>query len=360
MTPAQTKPRTKLRPPTSAQVALKAGVSRTTVSFVLNGVRNQGISDSTYAKVLSVAQEMGYHPNAAARSLASGATGTVALVIPKASHLCVDAFLAQLVATLNESCHYHGLKMLIESTDEEGREPGGFMNLVRGRSIDGLIVANLRTSEHAHLARIREAGIPLVALTSRPNELADMCTICSDTSISAQTAVKHLIQLGHQKIAYISYAQPEFDSVHEREMGWRTALIEAGLEPDPSLIEYADISAQSGYEAARRLLARGVKFTGLFAGNDTVAFGIARALQDAKLRIPEDVALVGYDDIPLAAYANPPLTTMRTDPVGQAKVALELLLAQFRGEGKSTIHSHVVAPQLVIRSSCGRKESNRR
>ena len=343
------------RPPTSAQVALKAGVSRTTVSFVLNGVRNQGISDSTYAKVLAVAQEMGYHPNAAARSLASGATGTVALVIPKASHLCVDAFLAQLVATLNEECHHHGLKMLIESTDEEGREPGGFMNLVRGRSIDGLIVANLRTSEHEHLQRIREAGIPLVALTSRPNELKDICTLCSDTSTSAQTAVRHLIELGHQKIAYISYAQPEYDSVHEREIGWRTALTDAGLTPDPALVEYADISAQSGYDAARRLLARGVKFTGLFAGNDTVAFGVARALQEAHLRIPQDVALVGYDDIPLAAFATPPLTTMRTDPIGQAKAALQLLLAQFNGQAAVTDAVHEVGPRLVVRASSGNK-----
>jgi len=347
MTPARP------RPPTSAQVALKAGVSRTTVSFVLNGVRNQGISDSTYAKVLAVAQEMGYHPNAAARSLASGSTGTVALVIPKASHLCVDAFLAQLVATLNEACHHHGLKMLIESTDEEGREPGGFMNLVRGRSIDGLIVANLRTSEHAHLDRIRAAGIPLVALTSRPRELDNICTLRSDTSASAQTAVNHLIGLGHQRIAYISYAQPEFNSVHERETGWRTALTEAGLTPDPALVEYADISAQSGYDAARRLLARGVKFTALFAGNDTVAFGVARALQEAQLRIPQDVALVGYDDIPLAAFANPPLTTMRTDPVGQAKVALQLLLAQFNGPSAAVDTVHEVAPRLVVRASCG-------
>ena len=348
------------RPPTSAQVALRAGVSRTTVSFVLNGVRNQGISDSTYTKVLAVAREMGYQPNAAARSLASGSTGTVALVIPKASHLCVDAFLALLVATLNEECHHHGLKMLIESTDEEGREPGAFMSLVRERSIDGLIVANLRTSEHEHLEHIREAGIPLVALTSRPNELKDIYTLCSDTSACAQIAVNHLIGLGHEKIAYISFAQPEFDSVHERETGWQTALRQAGLTPDPALVEYADISAQSGYDAARRLLARGVKFTGLFAGNDTIAFGIARALHEAQLRIPDDVALVGYDDIPLAAFAHPPLTTMRTDPVGQAKAALQLLLAQFRGDTPAIDVQHKMASRLIVRASCGSQAPNRR
>ena len=125
------------KPPTSAEVARQAGVSRTTVSFVLNGVLNRGISEATRERVLAVARSMGYQPNAAARSLASGQTGTVGVVIPKAAHLYVDAFLAQLVATVNEQCHALGLKMLIETTDDEGREPGGFVNLVRGRSIDG-------------------------------------------------------------------------------------------------------------------------------------------------------------------------------------------------------------------------------
>lgn len=341
------------RPPTSAQVAHKAGVSRTTVSFVLNGVLNQGISESTRAKVLAVAREMGYHPNAAARSLASGSTGTVALVIPHASHLYTDAFLAQLVATLNEQCHLHGLKMLIESTDGEGREPGGFMGLVQERSIDGLILANPRTSEQAHLECIRDAGIPMVVLTSGPTELQGIHTVRSDSSVSAQTAVNHLIQLGHKRIAFISFAQPEYDSVHEREVGWRAALSQARLRPDPALVEYADISAQSGYDATRRMLARGARFSALFAGNDTVAFGAMRALTEAGLQIPEDVAIVGYDDIPMAAFANPPLTTMRSDPIGQAKAAMQLLMSQLNGGDPSSGVPHEITPRLVIRASCG-------
>ena len=114
-------------PPTSTEVARRAGVSRTTVSFVLNDVRDQGISDSTRAKVLAAARDMGYQPNAAARTLAGGSTGTVALVIPKGSHLYVDVFLAQLAASINEECHRYGLRMLIESTEDDGREPGGFV-----------------------------------------------------------------------------------------------------------------------------------------------------------------------------------------------------------------------------------------
>lgn len=341
------------KPPTSAEVARQAGVSRTTVSFVLNGVLNRGISEATRERVLAVAQAMGYQPNAAARSLASGQTGTVGVVIPKAAHLYVDAFLAQLVATVNEQCHALGLKMLIETTDDEGREPGGFVNLVRGRSIDGLIVANLRTSEHAHLDKITEAGIPLVVLTSRPHELSHVATVLSDTALAACTAVQHLIGLGHQNIAFISFAQPEYESVHERELGWRQALQQADLAVEQKLVEYADISAQSGYEAAQRLLAKGAPFTALFAGNDTIAFGALRALHEAGLRVPHDVAVVGYDDIPMAAFANPPLTTMHSDPIGQAQLALQLLMAQINADTNAEPLQHEVKPRLVVRHSCG-------
>jgi LacI family transcriptional regulator len=159
--------------------------------------------------------------------------------------------------------------------------------------------------------------------------------------------------LGHKKIAYVSFAQPEFDSVHEREIGWRAALTEAGHAPDPALVEYADISAQSGYEATRRLLARGVKFSALFAGNDTIAFGAIRALREAQLRVPEDVAIVGYDDIPIAAFASPPLTTMKSDPIGQAQTALKLLIDQFNGQVTPTETRPQVQAKLIIRSSCG-------
>lgn len=350
------------KPPTSAQVARQAGVSRTTVSFVLNGVKDQGISDATRAKVLLVAQEMGYQPNAAARSLASGNTRTVALVIPKASHLYVDAFLAQLVATLNEECHHYGLKLLIESTDDEGKEPDSFVNLVRGRSIDGLIVANQRISEHLHLQKIQEAQIPLVFFSSKPNQPQDLQSVGSDTSLSALMAVNHLIELGHKEIAFVSFAQPEYDSVNEREVGWRQALRQANLPVNPAWVEYADISAQSGYEATRRLLARQIKFTALFAGNDTIAFGAIRALSEAGLKIPQDVALVGFDDIPMAPFASPPLTTMRSDPVGLGKVALQKLMAQMQIKnqiGTQTIN-YAFEPKLIIRESCGYKLKEQR
>lgn len=343
----------KPRAPTSSEVARRAGVSRTTVSFVLNDVRNQSISESTRERVLAAARELGYEPNAVARSLAGGATGTVALVIPKAAHLYVDAFLAQLVASINEECHRNGLRLLIETTEDEGREPGGFVQLVKSRRIDGLIVANLRTSEHDAVRRLVDDGIAMVVFGCGLPELEHVYTMGDNTSQSAQLAVNHLLGLGHRSIAFVHYGQPEYHSVTDRERGWRQALAQHGVEVDPRWLAYADISAHSGYLATQRLLASGARFTALFAGNDTIAFGALRALREAGRRVPQDIALVGYDDIPLAAFASPPLTTVRTDPIGHGKQAVQMLLAQLdRPDRSGVLHTESPA-ELIVRESCG-------
>ncbi len=338
---------------TSAAVARRAGVSRTTVSFVMNNVRDKGISEDTRQRVLAAAAELGYQPNAAARTLAGGATGTVAVVIPKAAHLHVDAFLAQLVASINEECHLHGLKLLIESTDDGQREPGHFVQLMRSRSIDGLIVAHLRTSEHEHLRQLRDGGIPLVVLGCGLPDTERYCTMGDNTWVSATLAVDHLLDLGHRDIAFVNYAQPEYDSVSNRERGWRQALTTRGIHINPAWVAYADISPHSGYLATRELLARRVKFSALFAGNDTIAFGVLRALSEAGRRVPHDVAVVGYDDIPLAAFASPPLTTMRSDPSHQGLLAVQALLAQMNQQGPTLPMHDERQATLVIRDSCG-------
>jgi LacI family transcriptional regulator len=339
-------------PPTSAEVARKAGVSRTTVSFVLNGVLNRGISEATRARVLAVADELGYRPNIAARTLAGGASATVGLVMPQATHLYDDAFLAHLVGSINEACHRAGLKMLIESTDGEGREPGGFVDLVRSRRIDGLIVVNLRRSEHDHLRQLAAAGIPLVVLGSGRDGTGDFHTLGTDNHRGAMLAVNHLLDLGHRCIAHVGFAPSEFHSVSGRESGWRDALLARGITPELSWVVGADISAESGWRATRELLARGVPCTALFVGNDTVAFGALRALREAGRRVPDDVAVVGYDDLPLAPFAEPPLTTVRTDPIRHGREAMEMLLALMAGQGGEVAHREIGAA-LVVRASCG-------
>jgi LacI family transcriptional regulator len=169
--------------------------------------------------------------------------------------------------------------------------------------------------------------------------------------------VHHLQALGHRRIAFVGYAPPAFRHLNQRELGWRLALAAQGTAVQADWLAYADISAQSGLQATRELLARHAQrpdFTAVFAGNDTIAFGVLRALHEAGLRVPQDVAVVGYDDIPLAAFASPPLTTVRTDPMGYARQAVQRLVAQLRGgESPAEMVTVADAPRLVVRASCG-------
>ncbi|MDT7838453.1 LacI family DNA-binding transcriptional regulator [Aquabacterium sp. OR-4] len=349
------------RGPTSADVAQRAQVSRTTVSFVLNGITDRGISQATCQRVLQAARELGYEPHAAARMLAGGATGTVALVLPSLAHLHVDAFLAQLLASINAQCHQHGLRLLIESTEGAGREPGDFVQLVRSRRIDGLILAHLRTAELAHVQQLIESGLPLVVLGCGLPEVSPRHAMGDDTAQSAQLAVQHLIGLGHRAIGFVNYASTEFHAAAQREAGWRNALAQHGIDAPAHWLARGDFSAESGWRATRALLARRPGITALFAGNDTIAFGALQAIQQAGLRVPQDVAVVGYDDIPLAAFATPPLTTVHSDPQGHGAQALSLLRAQMGDSGASAALAPDRVPQLVPqlvphlvqRQSCG-------
>ena len=337
--------------PTSSQVAERAGVSRATVSFVLNEVPNKGISEKTRQKVLDAASELGYQPNIAARSLAGGSTGTVAVVIPRSDHLHFDAYLPRLLRTVNDRCHALGYKVLIEAADDQGKGPGAFVNLVRSKRIDGLIMANMRTIDCQYVRELVRQGFPIVA---PGNGLESFYSRHSgdDDVMTSQVATKHLVDLGHRRIAHIPFAPREYAAVVLRRAGYEKALEEGGIAPDPKLLICADISAQSGYLAMQKLLQRKVKFTALFAGNDTIALGAMRALHEAGRKIPDDVAIVGYDDIPLAAFTTPSLTTMHIDPVTQAQEAVDMLYAQMNGASYTRLEV-AYDRHFIIRESCG-------
>jgi len=337
--------------PTSSQVAERAGVSRATVSFVLNDVPNKGISEKTRQKVLDAASELGYQPNIAARSLAGGSTGTVAVVIARSDHLHFDAYLPRLLSTVNDRCHAFGYKVLIEAAEDQDKEPGAFIDLVRSKRIDGLIVANMRSVDCQYVRKLAKQGFPVVAPGNGLEQFYSRCTRDDDV-ITAQVVTKHLVDLGHRRIAHIPFAPKEFAAVSLRREGYEKALEEAGIAPDPKLVVCADISARSGYVAMQKLIKRKVDFTAVFAGNDTVALGAMRALIESGRRIPQDVAVVGYDDIPLAAFSNPSLTTLSTDPVAAGQESVDMLIAQINGEKYARLEVPYET-RLIIRESCG-------
>nr|WP_257129918.1 LacI family DNA-binding transcriptional regulator [Burkholderia sp. RF4-BP95] len=343
---------------TSIQVAQLAGVSRTTVSFVLNGVAGMGISEETRSRVLAAARKLGYVPNAMARSLAVGSTRTVALLMPHGDHIHVDvdAYLPRFLAGLSAACHANGYKVILEPVKESHR-PGAFLDLVESGRVDGLVVLNPRKLDDDHLRKLAHKEFPLVVFGSNLADSHPICAIGVDNRSAAQRATEHLLGLGHERVAHIGFASDDYQVVHDRLNGFRQAMEARRLDVRPEWIAFADYSAESGYEAMRTMLSRASRMTALFAGNDTVAFGAMAAIRDAGLRIPDDLAVVGYDDIPLAAFATPPLTTVRTEPFKEGNDAAAMLLGLIAGNPVDGLHSRAVAP-LVVRQSCGASSPN--
>lgn len=336
------------RPPSSHDVARRAGVSRTTVSFVLNDVEGASISEATRKRVLDAAAELGYVPSAAARSLASGRTWTLGLVVCHAHHLTTDAVIPQALFSLNQVSRRAGFRVLVEAVEDVSRDDA-YRVMVRSKQIDGLIVINPR-SDDTQLPRLIARGYPVVTMGNPQG--GEGYRVDIDNEPAALAAVAHLASGGHREIAHISYSEPHYRSADERQAGYRRALEQAGLPNDDGRVEYASYSAASGYAAMRRLLVRGARFSAVFCGNDTVAFGAMTALREAGRRIPEDVAVVGFDDIPMAAHAVPPLTTVVNPAVESGRRAAEMLITLVQG-GTPAERQVILPSPLVVRDSCG-------
>ena len=337
--------------PTSFEVAQLAGVSRTTVSFVLNGVAKANISAVTQARVHAAARTLGYVPAAAGRTLASGRTRTLGLFICHAEHLQVDAFIPGALSGLNEVSQKNGFKVIVEAVEDPAR-PDAYLDLVRAKQVDGLVVLNPRRGDK-ELARLTSENFPLVIIGA--SKLPHAYTVSTDDNTApAERLTRHLIGLGHTRIAHISYGGLEYQGADERFQGYRQALAEAGLLYDPALLREGDYSAASGFTAMTSLLDAHTDFSAVFISNDTVALGAMAALRGRGLRIPEDVAVVGYDDIPVAAYAAPPLTTVHSPAREHGRLAGEMLIKLIRGEAVAMGRVQL-GLELIIRESCGAK-----
>jgi DNA-binding LacI/PurR family transcriptional regulator len=332
---------------TSQQVAKRAGVSRTTVSFILNDVPGVKFPQETKDRVLQAAEELGYVPDEAARTLASGKTYTVGLVLCQAEHLKVDSFISQAIYGLNEVCNQQGFRLLIESAADID-QVGTYSSLVRAKKIDGLVVIN-SSIDDKQLYQIIDEGFPTVLIGSvgHPEEYA----IIHESK--ADEAMEHLLSLGHKRIAHVTLAPLADHSVsYERLLTYRKVLAKAGIKSTKDLERFGNYSAASGFEAMQDLLKVKPYPTAVFVGNDTVAVGVMAAIQQKGLRIPQDIAVVGYDDVPIAAYTTPPLTTVRQSASESGRFAGEMLIQLVRGEEPKERVVRLEA-ELVIRESCG-------
>jgi DNA-binding LacI/PurR family transcriptional regulator len=333
---------------TTYDIAREAGVSRTTVSHILNKHPRVTLSEKTRERVLAAARKLGYVPNSAAQMLVTGRSQTIGLVLSRPDLVAIDAFVPTMMFGLNEACRAHGYRLLMEAI-RDPESANAYLDLAKSKRIDGLIVINPRKGDVA-LRKIIESKFPILIFGSsgHPNENS---IGTEDIQASCQ-ATAHLLSLGHRRIAHISYAPLVYVPAHGRFEGYRKALRAANVSFNKKLFAEGDFTCESGYLAMRNILALNAKPTAVFAGNDTLAFGAMVAVREAGFSIPEEFAVVGYDDIPAAAFACPPLTTVRSLAFEQGKIVGEAVIDLINGkeQGRKT---SIVPLELVIRESCG-------
>jgi LacI family transcriptional regulator len=344
------------RRPTSQDIARAAGVSRTTVSLVLNSKLDTGISAQTRAKVVETAAMLGYVPNSAARMLVSGRSRTLGLVLAHGDLMSFDAFAPPLMFGISRICNERGYRLLVEAVEGDHRR-NGYLDLVKSKSIDALIVLN-SSAEDEGLNRLIDSDFPVLLFGSigHPKENS----VRSGTERAAEQITRYLLDLGHRRIAHITYAPKRYTGSMERLQAYKRALDKAGARFDEKLVAFGDFSAESGYRGMQEILGRQRKpSTALFAGNDTIALGAIAALRDAGLSVPDDVAVVGFDDLPIASYCQPPLTTVDTQPIVQGEQAALAALELLEGRKVGTWRCKLPL-KLVIRESCGAKVRRKR
>lgn len=332
-----------IRRPTSADVAEMARVSRTTVSFVLNETAGIKIPAETRQRVLDAAATLGYHPNSVARQLARGASRTVGLVLRQSpEQVANDGLLAETLRGLSSAARAADHRVLVETlVPGEGR----YANLVRSGRTDGLIVSGPRYDDEELLALARD-GFPVVIQGSLPG--LDVPSVDVDNEAGARLAVEHLLALGHRRIACITNASLAYTAATERLAGYREALAAAGIAEEPALIAEGAFDAQSGHRAMNAMLERTTP-DAVFVASDVVAIGAIAGLREAGLNVPGDVSVVGFDAIPLAAYLDPPLTTISLPAHDLGLAAGRAILERIAG--RHVAGRTLLPTELIVRAS---------
>jgi len=327
--------------PTIYDVARLAGVSTATVSRALNGTGQ--IAPATLATIEAAVEELGYHPNTVARSLVTKSTHTIALLLPDIT----NPFYAALVRGIQEAAFGHGRTMLLCTTEGDAEREEHYLRLLQAKQVDGALVDGLVLPAD-RIAGFVEDGFPIVCL-DRDIDARSIPVVQVDNRIGGRLATKHLIELGHTRIAHVTGAG-ELGISDERLAGYRDALTAARIEPDFDLVEEGRFTEEGGHDAASTLIEGHPDITAIFAANDLSALGVLNALAENGRSVPDDVSVVGFDDLRLAAYTSPPLTTVRQPGVEIARLATEILIGLTEGRPAQRMR-HLLEPELVLRAS---------
>ncbi len=325
---------------TIGDVAKQARVSTTTVSRHLAGQRVREA-----AAVQASIEALNFRANEMARSLKSGVTRTIGLVVPDVS----NPFFAAVTKGVESVSRQLELNVFLSNTDENVERERAVLHGLIGR-VDGVILAPAR-EESDNTAELRRARVPIVLLDRRLTDGDDLDCVLVDSTGGASQAARHLLSLGHHRIGLIS-GPLDTTPGRERYEGFTAALRAAGGDIDPALVQMGDFKTESGYQAALRLLGLPVAPTAIFSANNLMSIGALRALHDMGVRIPDELSLIGFDDLELAELLSPPLTVISRPAVEQGVLAMRLLRNRIEAKRSGRAQHIVLDTRLTVRGSC--------
>ncbi|MEL1266212.1 LacI family DNA-binding transcriptional regulator [Pseudoxanthomonas putridarboris] len=334
---------------TIKDVAREARVSVATVSRALNGHDN--VAEAVRQQVLATADRLRYQPHAAARSLSSRRTQTIGVVLPD----LYGEFFSELIRGIDQVARARRQHLLVSSYHGHPEEQGEALRAMRGR-VDGLLVLSPYTDRPGFLVDNLPSSLPAVLINTYLPD-SPYTALSVDNYGAAIAMVAHLAGVGHRRIAFISGPRENFDA-RERLRGYRDAL--SKHVPDATPMEYeGDFSEASGYEAGKRILKEAVRPQAVFAANDMMALGCLYAFNEGGARVPDDIALAGFDDIPLARFVHPTLTTMRVSIAELGGQAMSRLLDTIDSDGEKVAPSSTLIPELIVRASSAARRAGK-
>jgi LacI family transcriptional regulator len=320
---------------TMKDIAKKAGVSLTTVSRALNN--KSEIGKETRERILAIAQELKYAPNVHARALASGDSKTLGLIVADSA----NPFYAKLIRGVEDVCSAQAFGVILCNTNEQPDQEIRAHQMLREKRVDGMLITSIRTGL-LPLRELQQENIPFVLLNRYLESFGVDCVL-NDNHQGAYEATAHLCGLGHRRIVHLTGAQ-QISSVRDRLAGYHQALEEYGIPFDPQLVLHCDLRLEGGYQQAKAVIPTiSPRPTAVFAYSDLLAIGVLKALRELGWRVPQDIALVGYDDIEFAPFVDPPLTTVAQLAYEIGQKGTEILLERI-----SLPEDQVWTPQRIV------------
>jgi LacI family transcriptional regulator len=336
-----------MRPPrvTIRSVASEAGVSISTVSNVLNG-RHEQMSAETRERVLAAMERLGYYPNHLAQSLVTRRTATIGLIMSNMT----NSLYTPVTIGAEAACRAAGYGLLLANADDQDAERQA-VELMQTKLVDGLVLFSISylDIEHDYLFRARHAGVPVVTINRHLPAIHPLSSVAFDHQGGAHQATRHLIELGHRRIAHIAGPTHRFTGL-ERRWGYEAALREAGIEPVPALVEVGDYSFESGEVAMRRLWEQHP--TAVFVAGDVMALGAIRALTHLGAAVPDDCSVVAFGNPDSIAYSTPAVSTIDLPVAEAGRIAVDLVLRHIAGQEETevkTLNTTLLARETTSR-----------